>query len=354
MTTEEDALEVRGPYPARPDRRIEEALREHIRQTGTPESFPGVILKPLPLGARPELVLRNYTIDRSKREDGQYAPCAQCSPHAPKYLTGGVIWCPDGWLRQFGCDCVEKAIGGAAFRTMNLERVQLEAEREADDFLLSNWAWVSRLRDYVQEASVVAAALAENRDAIDTKLRGWRSKVREAARSSDSQLVVSRRRRIERDESGERIGPRGFGGSDGYETVQEAIGPFVGRIAVSASFDPAAWVQEVESLIPAGCWDTADSAFEVTAGWSTAQRVERVRHLRDAASRTAIVSRKIEEGRQFFTAEALRRLGRWGGDREAALPFTVRMSTGEAVIQYDGKVCQVRLLDGLRVPQFEE
>jgi hypothetical protein len=242
-------------------------------------------------------------------------------------------------LRQFGCDCVEKAIGGAAFRTMNLERVQLEAEREADDFLLSNWAWVSRLRDYVQEASVVAAALAENRDAIDTKLRGWRSKVREAARSSDSQLVVSRRRRIER---------------DGYETVQEAIGPFVGRIAVSASFDPAAWVQEVESLIPAGCWDTADSAFEVTAGWSTAQRVERVRHLRDAASRTAIVSRKIEEGRQFFTAEALRRLGRWGGDREAALPFTVRMSTGEAVIQYDGKVCQVRLLDGLRVPQFEE
>lgn len=354
MNSEGEGPDQRGPYATKPDRSIEEALRKHIKETGTPESFSGMILKPLPPDATPELVLRNYTIDRRKRADGQYAPCAQCCPNAPKYLTGGVMWCPqDGWMRQFGCDCVEKAIGGLAYREMNRQRDQLEAERDADDFLLSHWQCVSRLRTYVRDALLVADALVKNRDTIDNKLRGWRSAVRNAARSSEGQLVIMRRRRIERDDAGERIGPRGFGGSDGYESVPDVIGPFVGRIVFSMDFDPTSWVRDIEGLIPEGIWDTGEAAFEVVAPWSMSRRVEKVRKLREAMSQTVIVSRKLEEGRQFFTAEALRRLGSWGADREAALPFTIRTGAEAAEIRYDSKVCKIPLLATLAVPQFE-
>ncbi|MFO1083792.1 MAG: hypothetical protein U1E21_04450 [Reyranellaceae bacterium] len=339
-----------GPYFKRPDRTVEEALREHIRLTGTPETFPGMILRPLPPEATVELVLKSYTIDRSKRADRDRAPCAQCSPASPKYLNGGAIWCQqDGWMRQFGCDCVERAIGTVEYRLMQHRKKERDALLDAEDFLLANWWLVGVLRQYLGDLLPLAEALENNRERIDHTLRGWRTKLREATKGS-GQLLVHRRKKIERDEDGERIGPRGFGGSGDFDTVTEAMGPFLGAVFVQRTFQPMAAVNRLLLLLPNGDWSSDDAAFETYEGLDAAARVSVVQRLRRIATETPQVAARLEEARLFFTPDAIHGLGMWGADKEASLPFTARVVGDNMEIRHIGQTCRIGLLNSLSVP----
>lgn len=342
-----------GPYLTKPGRDVEEQLRQHIGATGMPETFRGVLLRPLPEGANPELVLRNVQIDRKKRPDGQMAPCAECSPKHPKYLNGGVLWCPeDGYLRPFGCDCVERRMGAAAYREMQQRRSQVEDERDADEFLLENWALIEPLRAFVESLTSIAGALETAREQIDGRVRGWRTNVRDATKGTPDQLVLLRQRRVERDDAGERVGPRGFGTGD-YETVPEVVGPFVGRTFVSRTFDPRQEVTRLSVLIPGGDWSSEEGAFRTCSDMTVAERVALVRELRRFSTEAPKVTGRLADARRFFTTEAIASLGRWGGDRDAPTPFTARVVDGHVEIRHAGHVCRVPLLDRLVVPPLD-
>lgn len=343
-----------GPYFTRPDRAVEDALREHIKLTGTPESFAGMILRPLPPDATVELVLKGYTIDRSKRADGQRAPCAQCSSASPKYLNGGVIWCrQDGWMRQFGCDCVERAIGTVEYRLMEDRKKECDALRDADDFLLTNWWFVEVLLQYLDALLPLAKELENNRDRIDHTLRGWRTKLREATKES-GQLLIHRQQKIQRDEDGERIGPRGFSGSGEFDTVTESMGPFMGAAFVERTFDPVDAVTRLRVLLPDGTWRDEDAAFEASERMGAVARVSVVKRLRRIATETPRVAARLEEARLFFTPEAIHRLGVWGADKETLFPFTARVIKEDVEIRHAGRSCRIALLNSLSTPALDD
>lgn len=82
------------------------AFREHVSSTGQPETFQGICTtKPMD-GARFEILDDEFRINLLKRADGQKAPCPICSPNAPKYLLGVLVWYPgDGFIRAIGHEC---------------------------------------------------------------------------------------------------------------------------------------------------------------------------------------------------------------------------------------------------------
>src|SRR5258708_3269815 len=75
-----------------PGQYLVEEFLAHIRQTGQPETFPG--LHPGPIAkTEPFLLLRPFEIHRRKRPKGNLAPCPMCQPN--KYLRGSLIYLPD-------------------------------------------------------------------------------------------------------------------------------------------------------------------------------------------------------------------------------------------------------------------
>jgi hypothetical protein len=202
-------------YRSRPSESDIALFLDHVRETGEPESFPGICRTKPPRASRP-IFLRRFDIDRKKRRDGQMAPCPICSPNDSKFLHGGYLaWYPDeGVIRAIGPECGDTVFGGTAYAEAKETFDREERERRAVEFLEKNLhkalamiAALEAIRSAAIEADRLYAELKRRAPIAQRVLRG--------IRTGSGLLKVSIV--TERDETNESQieGPRGLGrGSD--------------------------------------------------------------------------------------------------------------------------------------------
>ena len=124
------SAESEAPYRFRPTEDEVARFLDHVRRTGQPETFP-TICRTTPSALSRPVFLRKFSVERSRRPDGDEAPCPICSPNDPKYLHDAyLVWYPDeGVIRAIGPECGDSVFGGTAYAEAKGEFEIEERER---------------------------------------------------------------------------------------------------------------------------------------------------------------------------------------------------------------------------------
>ncbi|MRG66113.1 hypothetical protein GH789_12585 [Rhizobium pusense] len=99
-------------FERRPDDHYIERWREHIKQTGSPETFDNVsMVRPFDMeGAI--LMSGDIDVPLDKREDEAMVPCPLCRPSSPKFRIGRMAWFPsDKTVLFIGNACAKRHMG---------------------------------------------------------------------------------------------------------------------------------------------------------------------------------------------------------------------------------------------------
>lgn len=111
---------------------IRGAFIEHVKETHTPETFPGLYWGRLNKD-EPFEILHTFAVDRKKRPEGDYIPCPMCQ-RREKFLEGSFVFI---FKRQciavIGHDCASAEVKHAAFS----KKKQDDQRRQQEDFLLA-------------------------------------------------------------------------------------------------------------------------------------------------------------------------------------------------------------------------
>jgi hypothetical protein len=133
------SAESEAPYRFRPTEDDVARFLDHVRRTGQPETF-ATLCRSTPSALSRPVFLRQFSVERSRRPDGDEAPCPICSPNDPKYLHDAyLVWYPDeGVIRAIGPECGDSVFGGTAYAEAKGEFEIEERERRATDFIERN------------------------------------------------------------------------------------------------------------------------------------------------------------------------------------------------------------------------
>lgn len=99
-------------FDRRPDDSYIEQWREHIKETGTPETFDYVSMV-RPFDMEGATLMSGYIdVPLHKREDEAMVPCPLCRPSSPKFKIGRMAWFPsDKTVLFVGNDCAKRHMG---------------------------------------------------------------------------------------------------------------------------------------------------------------------------------------------------------------------------------------------------
>jgi hypothetical protein len=126
---------LRGPYsnPPTPD---DPGIRAAM-DASLPESIAGLAWSRPDLSSIEHKIVLSFSIAAKKRHSGELIPCAMCSGGHPKFLSGAILWSPDGWLRIIGHMCAAKPenFGVARYRRLQAEYKQIELDKITMDWL---------------------------------------------------------------------------------------------------------------------------------------------------------------------------------------------------------------------------
>ncbi|ESZ12408.1 hypothetical protein X735_22565 [Mesorhizobium sp. L2C085B000] len=111
---------------------IIEDFKAHVKETYTPETFPGLYWGRLRTN-EPFEILHQFAIDRKRRPEGDYIPCPMCRKRE-KFLEGSLVFL---FGRQcvaiIGHDCAAAEVKHAALSKKKAD----DARRHQEDFLMA-------------------------------------------------------------------------------------------------------------------------------------------------------------------------------------------------------------------------
>lgn len=152
----------------RPDDNYVSSWREHILQTGYPETFADVSTTK-PENTNGNLVLLSDVIDVqiAKREDRDLVPCPLCTPTNPKFKRGRMAWFTDeNVVRFIGHKCAAKHYGD----TFTEADKRWKRENEIRG-LVKRWPEIFSHKDILKETAMklfaVGDAIQSLRERID-------------------------------------------------------------------------------------------------------------------------------------------------------------------------------------------
>lgn len=101
-------------FAERPPQSLIESWFEHIRQTGSPETFESISTSKPENADNLRLLSAEILVPVARREGGELVPCPICSPWKPKFKIGRMAWFPsDQALRFIGNKCAATHFGDA-------------------------------------------------------------------------------------------------------------------------------------------------------------------------------------------------------------------------------------------------
>lgn len=294
---------------------LRDEFREHIAKTGSPETFPGIFGAPLD---KKEVFwkIHAFSIDRTKREQGDMAYCPMCHQYN-KYLEGEFVWLPRlQAVAAIGHECAAKENRAAADKEYKARKQQEDEEY----YLLDNLHYVAaRLKVVVAVSEAATEALR-----IFRLLR------------KDAPSAVSQLRRVKKnnarlivvetiDGAAAITGPAGFRGTSGVQTRDAVFGTLSGFAAVQVEFNPKAELDKIAEVLRrhSGC-ATQNDALNRVCQMSDRDRKWATAELQRAEADFQKLQGKMREFCEFFSAANIERISRWVSHPEHPSPFTVK------------------------------
>lgn len=309
----ESAASVEPPYRSRPADDVIARFLQHVRRTGQPETFPTICRVPPPADS-PPIFLKPFDVDRSKRPDGDRAPCSICSPYRPKFLHGGfLVWYPlEGVIRAIGPECGDALFGGTQYADGRIACTRREREDAALGFLQTNLPKtlqmvlaMEAIRPAAREVSRLHRKFKTEAPNVQAKLRAVRSGGGALSVGVVAELDVEADDRIE--------GPKGLG--SGGAAYNVTFGSLPDSPMLNATFDPMQeWEELRYSVFSVPAPPHADAALEwVIENAAEVEQMEAmVKRLRRCSEDYVKFAERLDRCLQLFSPELFAVLDAWG------------------------------------------
>lgn len=332
-------------FPQRPSDKEIERYVEEILSTSTPEEISDLHQGPIPPD-EPFRKLRQITLKRSRRADGEMAFCPRCGRHK-QYLEGWLIYLPG--LEALACvgnDCAGSEAKAEADREYLLE-IQ---RKNNNDYLLETVPTLS-----LELAKV--EALKPSCEAADTVYRTFKREGKEAWQALRNVVRDDGRLKVNEVMASNGIGPSGIRTSGGStQTRSISFGELRGRTMFKGAFTPLKAVGEIEATIQEFECQNDDALLEM-ATWTHDQMEAACRSLRKAFEGLSRLDMELKDIARFFATSNLEAITRWSSHHDAAfrgLRFSRRRANGREVafFQYSNpsRFKEFELPDALTVP----
>jgi hypothetical protein len=284
---------------------------DHVKQTYTPETFPGLYWGRLNKN-EPFEVIETFAVDRKKRPGGDYIPCPMCQ-RREKFLEGAFVFI---FARQciavIGRDCASAETRHAAFS----KKKQDDARRQQEDFLMSRLVHVPGMLRELEALKPIATEIEgiyHNFRRNAPSIQGTLRQVRKAG----GEYVLTEMIDNEAAEFDARL-PKKLA-RDRY------FGSLRGDALVGASCKFLTEVRRYEQWLLSfdGC-DDEEKAMEATIGLlERKEAAMAVKYIGEAGRRIEKLKWAMSAACSFFAEPHIEDMKEWAGDRLNPAPFTV-------------------------------
>lgn len=304
-----------------PPYHIIEAFKKHIKETGQPETFPGLYWGRL--GANePFEILTDFSVDLKKRPERNYVPCPMCKAKE-KFLEGSLVFV---FSRQciaiIGHDCAAAEVKHEA----RSKKKQADKRQHQEDFLLSRLQRVPVMLKNVRELIKVAGEIESIHRDFRRGAPDIQRMLREV-RKSGGELKLTE----VVDNDAATLGPR----TKGVIARDHNVGLLIGAQAVASNLSLIAPLRALEQwLIPFdGCSDEHAALNKTIELLDINQAEKAVDYIGEADRRMAKLTFEMAQFCQFFSAANIDGIRRWAVHPLQQRPFEMeRQYRSEGVV----------------------
>lgn len=301
----------------------------HVRNTGEPETFPGIHPGPLSK-SEPFQIIVPFDVDATKRPNGDWAPCPMCR-HPNKYLSGRFVYLPRlQAISAIGCECANVENSKAAVREY---RAHLDRTK-GENYLLENLHLVPSCMRVVENAMPTAIEIRRICRLFKNKGAPIRDRLAQISRDG-GRLLLSE----EIPDDLAATGPRGFGSSGGRDTRDVELGLLKGSTALLREYDPAKELQRIAtSLAPLQLSSSDDETLELLLRAPPREITLVATRIREAAKAYERFRERLHDATAFFANDNLQLIAAWGRHPLQPDQFTLELLSerGLQVLHLDG------------------
>lgn len=302
---------------------------KHVRETGRPETFPGLHHGPI-VQTEAFILLKPFEIDRKKRSDGNLAPCPMCQPN--KYLRGSLIYLPDlQAVAAIGHCCADKENLAQATQEYR-ERVARDQEH---DYLLAHVPLIPAC------LAVVAQVLPAAREA-ERIYRHFRKAG--ASFQRPLRLVTKSTRLLTVHEHLKSEAAGLAGGRDSASNITSRtieLGYLRGTIAVTNDYNPVRELERIDEAVrPHNHSETDDALLDYVTNLDSKNRHAVTVKLRQAGTDYSRFQNRIANFCDFFAPENMVLIQQWASHPDNPYRFEVSWKGHERIFRRDGEFCR--------------
>ncbi|MBV0912559.1 hypothetical protein [Anianabacter salinae] len=323
------------PFKNRPSPRWVEGFKEHVRRTGLPEAFPGISWEPLEeiYGAQ---ILTEFEIVRAKRPNLDMAPCPICSPAAPKFLKGVLIWVPSiGKVCAIGCEC-----GAKIHEDWNAEKKRRAQEKKGEiieSFLEEN---LHRIEE-IQKNLRYARRIAKDHRSCWSSFRKECPMITYELREAMKRGPIFVTERI----SSNQEALRSLGLKQ-PKMINRQIGSVTGQAVVKSRFEHHKENFALENQLEAIKFGSnQQECFLKICEMTYKEKQMTERLIKKARQEISKISDLNKDFISFFEPENLRKLNEWSQHENRATPFRIDYRLGQGRMKVSGRGIPTTFVD---------
>lgn len=321
---------------------------KHVKETGEPETYPGLYQDKIPRDAEFKL-LRKFSIDREKRPKRDMAFCPRCGQE-DKYIHGDLAWFPKLQIcAAIGHCCASHEARADAEREFKWR----EKRRYEEDYLLAAFPHVAarrallmQMRRDCEEALRVYRQFRKDAQPLQTALRrlkeqyGGHLVVTTVIRGLDDALDDAEAEKYD--------GPAGFRGRgrNQVETRDTDLGLMSGLIALHRDFNPVKELEFIErQLASFDSTPEGEGMLEYIIGMSDRQRNVAVVILETADKKFWQLAQRLDEFWLFFSPDNLAAIRRYADHPDSVIYADIKRQTegGRTVVRFSNRNFLCRL-----------
>lgn len=312
--TSTDAAPVRRSKPTPND--VAE-FKEHVRLTGQPEIFRWITTtKAFDLSDAE--ILAEFQINRKKRPEMDEAPCPICSPNAPKYLAGYLVWFPHEYVvRAIGKECGRR-INEHWEKEVHAHRLR-EQEKRRDEFIESELKNVPELIFLMNRELERSLAQKEVWNKFKKSCPAIVSHLRQCM--AHGVLTVSRKRtEISGTSMTSQSGPSNY--------FEEKLGSVAGQSAVKSEFKHDKILKEqLENLKAINHGSDKELTFLALCDMDTRSKKAVEKVIKDARKNLKKYQGIGDDFDLFFERGNIDLITKWANDQSSSFQFTLALTS---------------------------
>jgi hypothetical protein len=290
---------------------IIEDFKAHVKETYTPEAFPGLYWGRLRTN-EPFEILHQFAVDRKKRPQGDYIPCPMCRKKE-KFLEGSLVFL---FSRQciaiIGHDCAAAEVRHAALSKKKAD----DTRRHQEDFLMARLVQVPGMLREIDALKPIASEIEDIFHAFKSGAPSIQKTLRQIRKNGgDYTLVemVDNEAAQYDDRLPKKVARNSYFGSMHGDALVRASCKFLVELRKYEQ-----WL-----LSFAGCEDETmamDMTIELLERKEAAKAVQ---YIGTAARKLEWLCHEMSAACYFFGEEHIGDLREWGRDRLQPAPFEV-------------------------------